>query len=152
MSPDDKSDDSTSIPKELRQQIPKRLAEYIIGLLGLTAIALLQKFGDSAFDAIHHALGSKLLLQLGALLLCSLAYCIFLILRMKRNKLIWKRRLYWAKGDIVPFCSLCHEKEKKNIHLYQIQHIDKKYAEAFACPICFQLFAAEKGKNFEASV
>jgi len=151
MNPDDNSADSTSVLKELRQQLLKHLAEYIAALSAIIAGVFLQAYGDSIFDSLVHALGKKKLLQIGALLLCSLGWCIFWIWQTKRNKLIFEHGLYWAKNGKIPFCPHCHETKKQNVHLNLFQHRDEKYV-AYSCSNCDHAYAADSGKDFQISV
>jgi hypothetical protein len=81
----------TTLPEQLRDSLSKRLVEWIVGLVGLTAVTLLQVYGDSVFDAIHHALGSKLLLQIAALLLLLSVYCVALAIRSRKRKTVFDR-------------------------------------------------------------
>jgi hypothetical protein len=142
--------DSTSIPKELRQQLPKHLAAYIIGLLGLTGIGLLQVYGDSVFDSVHHALGSKMLLQLGVILLSALGYCIYALVHKHHPTLLRHRALYWAGGDRTPFCAFCYETAQKRLHLVgpTVMPAAHKDVERWECPVCYHCYVSKSGEDF----
>ena len=143
--------DSTSIPKELRQQLPKYLAAGIIGLLWLIVVGFLQAYGEPIFDSLAHALGKKLLLQIGALLLCSFCYCIYLLTRKPK----WKRSLYWFRGDKTPFCAQCFEKDAKHVHLTWRRHPDQtKQAsfECWQCYVCNHDYVAWNGEDFRKTL
>jgi hypothetical protein len=139
--------DSKSFLKDLRQQLSKHLVGSIVGVLALAVTALLQKYGDSVFDAVHNTLGSKLLLQIGAVLLFLLGYLVY---RLKaRRRLRWHRNLFWEHGDNTPFCPFCHEKDDKWIHLIFAPPITgQDNSERWMCYVCNHDFGARNGENF----
>jgi hypothetical protein len=151
MSPSESPDDSTSLLKELRQQLSKRLAEGIIVLLGAVAVGLLHAYGESTFDLLVHALGKTKLLQIVALLLCLLGYCVFWIVKMKRDKLVLKRSLYWMHGDKSPLCAFCYDTGNKRVHLNWKTYYEKekqKDVECWQCYNCNHDYVAWHGKDF----
>ncbi len=150
---DDADLDSIPVPKELKPQPEKWLALAITGILTAIGAALLHWFGDSVFNKLVAILGKRLLLQSGLVLLCSLGYCIYLIVATKRRKLEWKRALYWAKDDSTPFCAHCYDNDKKRIHLISKKHFDgNQNVEWWACYVCNHDFAARNGENFAMSI
>jgi len=153
MNPGENETDSTSLPKELCQQLPKHLAAYIITLFALILTGFLQAYGDALAHSLSLALGKKLLLQIAAILLCSLAYCIFQILKMKRNKLERWRGLYWKRGDPRPYCAFCYDKDQKRISLtHKKIFTERGTHEWWACYVCNHDFSARKGEDYEMTI
>ena len=150
MNPDPSDTDSSAIPKELKPEPVKWLAPFIAATFSAMGVALVQWMGDAPFDKLVMIFGKRLLLQLGLILICSLAYCIHLIYRLNKRKLIWKRSLYWARGDKTPFCVHCYESEKKQIHLNRFTIFNPETKpEPYACSVCKNVYVAEHGGDFQ---
>lgn len=147
MSSDPSDADSNPIPKELRPQPAKWLAKGILIVSLAIGGTISKAFGDSIFDELVAVLGKRLLLMSGLVLICSLGYCIYLLL--KRRKLVWQRSLYWEKGDAIPFCAHCYESKKLRIHLNRFQHVElEKNLEAYSCSVCEHVYVSENEKDF----
>ena len=153
MNPDPSESDSSQIPKELIPQPAKWLANGILVVSVAIAGAISKTYGDSIFDNLVSLLGKRLLLLSGLVLICSLGYCVYLIYRLNNRKLIWKRSVYWAKGDSTPFCAFCYDKDQKQIHLSRFINVDpEKNPESYACPVCYSTYIAKHGGNFESEL
>jgi hypothetical protein len=143
--------DSIPVPKELKPQPAKWLAIVIAATLVLIGTTILPRLGNSIFDTIVEWLGKPILLQLVLVLLCSLGYCIYLIVSANKRKLEYKRALYWAKEDKNPFCPHCFENDKKRLHLtWKPHHEPDKQAqvESWVCYSCDYDFVAWNSKDF----
>ncbi|MDP8247044.1 MAG: hypothetical protein P9M00_02815 [Candidatus Tritonobacter lacicola] len=58
----------------------------------------------------------------------------------------FKRPLYYAEDDEVPYCPVCWEKDQKQIHLQCIEHTVR-----YRCLVCDSYFNLEKERPFPRS-
>jgi 4-amino-4-deoxy-L-arabinose transferase-like glycosyltransferase len=108
----------------LFQRISKWWLEVTTTLVAAVSLAILQKFGDSLFDTVTNALGKTLLIQIASLLLFSLIYLGWKVVRQKREKPELIRvvaGVEFRRGDRtgrkwLPFCPNCH------VAIYPVQH------------------------------
>ena len=128
---------------------PKWISALTAGTLSLIAVALLQRFGDSVFDTLQSALGKRLAVQAIALLLVLLGYFAWLLLRHPRVRHLDRRRaLYWAHGDMTPFCPCCYEVDNKQHHLSGPVPLLGGKDEFCQCHVCHRNFLAALGMDF----
>ena len=142
----------TTIPQESSKlPRPKWLERATAGTLGLIAVALLQAFGDSVFDALQSALGKRLVVQSIALLLVLLGYFAWLLLRKPRVRSLHRHRaLYWAHSDKTPFCTFCYETSGKQLHLVGPTEMPDSYkdVERWECPVFYHCYISKAGEDF----
>lgn len=112
-------------------------------------VALIQKVGDIElyrktveFQAEVVALSQKNLeLQVK---------CSHLEAELQRRKsLRHERQLYYASGDVVPFCPTCYEKTDKYVHLFGPKSGYPQDVECYECLGCNYSYYAKGGSPFE---
>lgn len=142
------NDNQTKFQGKL-SQLPSKYWELILtAILTATLTAILQAYGDKTFDSLVAVLGKRLCLQITALILCSLGYCVFLLVRNEKNKLKHLRRIYWSSGDPLPFCPNCYDDSQKRIHLFPSLYNKDPRKEHYECHLCNHNFVAWDGKDF----
>ena len=57
----------------------------------------------------------------------------------KKSQLSYDGRLYWADGDEIPFCAVCHEKDNKSHHL-TLSPADHDHDGYWFCKVCKNIF------------
>lgn len=62
----------------------------------------------------------------------------------KKNQMKYDGKFYWAKGDEVPFCAVCHEKDNKNHHL-TFYRGGQYSSERYICKVCDNTYYTNKG-------
>lgn len=136
-------------PANLNNKL-QTLSKYWVRILSATltavAIAILQAKGEQIFDSLVAVLGKRLFLQTTTVILCSLGYCAYLLVRRER-KLHHRRQLYWAPNDPLPFCPHCYDDSKKRVHLF-VSHNKDYNLEDYECHICNHDFLARNGNDF----
>ncbi len=142
------ADDPPKISKRLLQTMSTYWVLIVTATLTAVATILLNTFGDKTFDSLVAVLGKKLFLQITALILCSLAYCVFLLVRKDNKKLQHRRQLYWLSGDSLPFCPRCYDDSEKRVHLFAASYNNDPKREDYECHICNHDFIARDGKDF----
>jgi hypothetical protein len=143
--------EAVPVPNELKPKPAKWLALAIAVTATAIGTILLSRLGNLIFDTIVEWLGKPILLQLGLVLLCSLGYCIYLIVSANNRKLEYKRALYWANEDKTPFCPHCFENDKKRLHLTWKAYPEpdkQSQVEWWICYSCDYDFVAWHSKDF----
>ena len=142
-------------PPKLSTRIRQSISTYWVLLLTATLTAaatlLLNTFGDRIFDSLVAALGKRLSLQISAVVLCSLGYCVFLLVRRDNRKLLHRRQLYWFSGDPLPFCPRCYDNSEKRVHLFVSPWNNNPRKEEYECHICDHDYIAWDKKDFSPS-
>ena len=67
----------------------------------------------------------------------------------KKKRLRHSRLIYYADGDVIPFCPRCYEIDSKLIHLFGPVPMTDTDVEFWKCMVCHYNYSAKNGESFQ---